>query len=463
MECEAIAKSPAAEGNFLRVCQSAIPQRHRGGSGQRLDRCTDPQQPTRTREEPMRSTTQPSRWRGALTAAVLAGVGAGLGFLVARYGIEMPGINARLEVLNGWDLLALPVLGMLAIAIHEAGHLVGGISRGMRFLLYIVGPFQFSQSESGIRFNWAFNMGTLGGVAACMPDPNRPLQPQLRRLVLGGPLTSLLLALACFWLASMGSDRVSAYALIAGLISLTIFAVTAVPMRAGGFMSDGMQYLELLRGGRAVEERNVLTVLMGQSLAGSRPAQLDGALLAQALAFDSQEPLRRVATRLLAFLHAWDRAELKAAAGHADYLASHIDDYPDGFRQALALELSLFAALERDDAAAAAHWSMRARGGVVDGSRRALAEAALARIEGRFDAAEQSIRAARKLLPRSMDRGGARFTADQIETLEQSLHSAKAAGGHGPARVKPSLCRPSSPGQARAPAGTQSPPHDWDA
>ena len=36
----------------------------------------------------------------------------------------------------------------------------------MRFLLFIVGPFQLSRSQSGIRFNWLFNLGTFGGLAA---------------------------------------------------------------------------------------------------------------------------------------------------------------------------------------------------------------------------------------------------------------------------------------------------------
>jgi len=360
-------------------------------------------------------------WRALAAGLLMAGAGAALGFLVAKYGMQLPGVRERMHALNGWDLLALPVLGLLVIAIHEAGHLLGGMSRGMRFLLYIVGPFQLSQSESGVRFSWVFNLGTLGGVAACTPDASRPLQPQLRRLVAGGPLASLLLALVCFALASLGSDRAAAYALITGLLSLAIFAVTALPMRAGGFMSDGMQFLELLRGGRAVEERNVLTVLMGQSLAGRRPAELDAALIDQALGFASREPLRRIATRLFAFLHAWDRGEIDAAADHADFIAEHINDYPDGFRQSLALELALFAALQRNDAATAAQWLARARGGVVDGARRALAEAAVARAEQRIDAASERIDTGRKLLSRSMDRGGARFTADQLDTLERSL------------------------------------------
>lgn len=369
----------------------------------------------------MSASNKPNSLRALLVGLLMGAAGAGVGFLIARYGIEIPFVRERMSGLNGWDLLALPLLSLLVIAVHEAGHLAGGISRGMRFLLYIVGPFQFSQSASGVRFSWAFNLGTLGGVAACSPDPARPLPRQLRGLVVGGPLSSLVLAIACLALTTLLTDRAAAYALITALLSLAIFAVTAVPMRAGGFMSDGMQYLELLRGGRAVEERNVLTVLMGQSLAGTRPSELDSALLEQALAFDSSEPLRRIATRLFAFLQAWDRGEIDAASGHATYLAAHIDDYPDGFRQSLAIELALFEALQRDNAALAASWLARARGGVVDGARRALAEAAVARVEGRHQAAIERIDAARKLLSRSMDRGSAHFTATQLDTLEHAL------------------------------------------
>jgi hypothetical protein len=377
----------------------------------------------------MSTSKKPNPLRAVLMVLLMASAGAGAGFLVARYGIEVPFVRSRLTGLNGWDLLALPVLGLLVIAVHEGGHLLGGMRRGMRFLLYIAGPFQWSRGESGVHFSWAFNLGTLGGVAACTPDPDRPAAPQLRWMVAGGPLASLLLAFAGVGFAALVEGRPAAYALIVGLLSLAIFCVTAVPMRAGGFMSDGMQFLELLRGGRAVEERNVLMAMLAQSLAGVRPALLDPRLLAQALAFVEPEPLRAVAARLYAFLHAWDSGDDERTRAHAEWLAEHIGDYPDGFRQSLAIELALYAALERSDAEATRGWLLRSRGGVVEASRRALAEAAFAALEEDDAEAEAQLAAAERALPRGMDRGLAQFSRSQIEALRRTLRDRAASAG----------------------------------
>jgi len=192
-------------------------------------------------------------------------------------------------------------------------------------------------------------------------------------------------------------------------------------------MSDGMQFVELLRGGRGVQERNVLMALMAQSLAGVRPGQLDQRLLNEALAFADPEPLRKVAARLYAFLHAWDAGQLDVAAEHRTWLSAHLRDYPDGFRQALAIELALFAALVDRDQAQAREWLRQGRGGVVDASRRALAEAAVACLEDQPDIAAARVQKAKNTLLRGMDRGLAIFSADQIRAIECTLRGLSSA------------------------------------
>lgn len=193
-------------------------------------------------------------------------------------------------------------------------------------------------------------------------------------------------------------------------------------------MSDGMQFLELLRGGRGVEERSRLMTLMAQSLAGVRPAELDPEQIYQALAMVDPEPTHGVAARLYAFLHAWDGGDSAGAIEHADWLGEHIDNYPDGFRQSLAIELALFAALERGEREASRSWLECSSGGVVDASRRALAEAALAVLEQRTVAAEQHLSVAERALSRGMDPGLAKLSSDQIEILRSRLRELTKSG-----------------------------------
>lgn len=361
------------------------------------------------------------RTSALFTALFTGGLGVLLGFFGVRWVAQNGSLRPLLDALGPYDLLALPLLYLMVIAIHELGHLAGGMSRGMRFLILIVGPLRFTRGADGIRFDWFWNAGTLGGLAAAVPDPEKPAEPQLRRLMLGGPLASLLLALFAALLALQLDGRPGAYAVLISAFSALIFLLTATPFRAGGFLSDGMQYLEMLRGGEAVRSRILLTALLGQSMSGVRPRDTDGEILRQVLDSPDREPLRRLSAELLAFLRNWDSGVVDAAEIHLLAIESGIDDYPDGFRQVLAIELALFAALQRGDAASARAWMQRAKGGVVDEARRELAEAATAFVEGDNSITRQALDRGLSRLRQASDSGLAVMTRDQLAALQSRL------------------------------------------
>ena len=125
------------------------------------------------------SAAPPARKRPALKAMLMATLlgagGAVIGYLFGKYAAGLPCLRQHFEALGAVDLLLLPVLILLVLATHEVGHLLGGFSRGMRFLLLIVGPFQWTRSPGGIHFKWVFNLGTMGGIAAATPDPAAPV------------------------------------------------------------------------------------------------------------------------------------------------------------------------------------------------------------------------------------------------------------------------------------------------
>lgn len=364
------------------------------------------------------------RWQIGLVTLVMAIAGGVFGYLLATAGASfLPG-SLSLKALTAWDLLALPVITVFVLAFHEAGHLAGGMSRGMRFLLFIAGPFGWVRGKDGVRFRWFFNLGTLGGVAAAMPVPGQPLKPQLTRLVVGGPLASLVLAAAGFAVFWFVPGRVGAYALVTAGLSLAIFVVTAVPMRSGGFMSDGMQLRQLRRQPAMVERRARLLALMGQGLAGLRPRDYDRESLTHAQAITGDEALYDVGVWLYSYFNALDAGDVAAAEGFLARVEPLFDDYPDGFRQAIAIELALFEALHRRRLDQAHAWLARARGGVVDVSRRRLAEAAVAAREGRHDDALAALKAAEAKLGSSMDAGSTHLSADQVAGLRAELATA---------------------------------------
>lgn len=355
--------------------------------------------------------------RPLLLALALGAGGAVLGYLGARYALQVPGVRAHIEALDSWDLLAVPPMMLFVLAVHELGHLGAGIRRGMRFLLLIVGPFQIARTPDGLRFDWVFNLGTLGGVAAATPDPGRPALPQLRALVLGGPLASLALGLVAGGGSLLLEGRPGAYAFLIAVFSLVIAALTAIPMRAGGFMSDGLQFLELARGGESVRARLALVGLVAQSMGGTRPRELESEILERIDEFADRESLNVLTAHYFALLRAVDRGQIERAAASAHVLGERFDRYPDGFRQALAVELAIFHALCRSDAVSAADWMTRTRGGVVDPSRRALAEAAVATAQGRPEVAAAALARSRAALARAPDAGLRRLTSDQLDAL----------------------------------------------
>jgi len=364
-------------------------------------------------------------WLRLIGFALLgAAVGSGLAWLGIYTGRNLLPLRAALDAVNAWDLLLLPVSILLVLAVHEAGHLFGGYLRGMRFLLYIVGPFQLTRTTSGIRFSWVFNLGTFGGLAAAAPDPDRPIRPQLLSLIAGGPLASLALALFGTGLLFMADGRMAAHGLFIAFVSASIFLVTVIPSRAGGFMSDGMQFIDVLRGGDAVLERQQIMTVMAQSMAGIRPRDWQADWLEQSVQSDSADPLRRVAVRQLAMLAAEDRGDAATADAHAEWLAEHTDDYPQGFRQSLTLELCLHA-LARGNPNGARMWMAQSKGGIVDKARRALAEAELAFAEGDKSLAFSKELQARGQLKHGMDAGLSRLTEERLDALIVRLANKK--------------------------------------
>lgn len=371
-------------------------------------------------------TDRAGKLRGIVLAMLAGAVFGAAGVMAGRAAKGGDWLGQRFDALNAFDLLLLPATFFVVILLHELGHLAGGFARGMRFMLLIVGPLRLRRTVSGLRLDWFLRGDTFGGLAAAMPHPQRPARGQLLALCLGGPLVSLLLAVLALWLSEITEGRWSAHLLILGGMSATIFLATAIPMRAGGFLSDGRQALELLRGGSAVEQRAMLTAAYAQSLSGVRPRDRDPAPLERALALRGEEPMRDVAAALMAYQCALDRRDLAAAGEWIDRVAAGHDDYPPGFRQALACDIAYFSARYRRDPATAAAWYARAKGGVVEPSQRALTEAAIALAGGDALLALQAIGRAEKRLGDSSEAGSIPFLQDELSSLRVEAEAALA-------------------------------------
>ncbi len=359
-------------------------------------------------------------------------VGAAMGVALAHFSgnalIDGP-IEALKARYGGW---AAPLLigtmiaaGWTAIALHELGHLLGGLAVRFRFHFYVAGPLRVDRGAGDrLRVGWNRELGLAGGVASLLPTDPHALPRRLAVLVVGGPAASLLVAAATLALAplpALGPEAGFAAAAL-GILSGAIFLATLVPMRAGGFVSDGGRLLRLLRGGAVAEREAAVLALVALSAAGTPPREWPADLVHRGL-----EPrdgsLEECSGATLAYCHALDAGDVDGAARHLDRALGLLPALPPLMAPSLYAEAAYFQAAHRGRADAARAWLARipTKAMMVKPYDRARAEAAVALAEGDLAGAARLAREGLAALPAycALERAG----------LEELLRRAEAPAG----------------------------------
>jgi len=362
----------------------------------------------------------------------LASLGALFGFGFAFGSMVLSGAKVGLSehfTINLWTLAALPLMWMLTVLVHEFGHLLGGRLAGMRALMLFAGPLHFDFGADRLRLRLNRVASTWGGLAVCAPVGALRAR-DVALLVACGPVASLVLAAG----AGLGGVALGGwwggFVFGTGALSLFIGIATLLPVRAGGYMSDGGQLLGLARGDRRSSQQLALSALMAQSYSGVRPRAWDSALLD---AIDSErgdsegdDPNMRAYALLLDAVRAEDRNELALAdtrwrdlaqvLAEADAQAMSI-----AMRRALALPIATWIGYRRREAQSARAWLQAARGGFGDPASLAFAEAAVHLAEGDASAARSMLAKARAALPQMADRGSAIVLAESLHAMQSEL------------------------------------------
>jgi hypothetical protein len=304
--------------------------------------------------------------------------------------------------------LALVPLIFLAMALHEVGHVIGGLIAGFRFISLVAGPLRVIATARGMRVGLNRNLDLAGGMAATLPKDVRNLQPRLMVAVGGGPLSSLLLGLAAGGLAIRllpEAPDLGALAGMAGLAALAIFLATISPHETGGAQSDGAQLLALLRGGPQMELYKLILEIQAASLQGGRPRDWPIARLAQAMANSEQRDDDWAQAGLLAYYHALDSGETSAAGRLLEQLSDNFEGYSPGMRHSLALEVAFYQARYCQDPSRGHDWLRRGRDGLFGAHTRLRAEAALLLAEEQPGPAAQKAREGLRAAKGFFDRG----------------------------------------------------------
>ncbi|WP_165967447.1 M50 family metallopeptidase [Luteimonas aestuarii] len=371
-------------------------------------------------------------WRSLLVFVLWLVAGGVIGALAAWTGIGLhrlsgawlPPVSAGIAVVAGL-LMLWP-----HIVLHEAGHAVAGLARGMRPIAFGVGPLRWDRGESGWRFRRGNGIAGISGFAALLPVGERGLSRGDQALFLsGGPLANLLTAAVAFALAWVAADSrwlasvlfgTAAGALLLGLVNL-------LPFHSQGWRSDGRGLLDLLRGSPDAALQQRLNQVMALTMAGVRPRDWPDTLLPEPPPIaSSPTPMLAANVHLLRLSWAMDRGDDATAAGSARQLTAAYHDLPVAFRPHLATALAGHAARNLRDAEVLAAWRPLCEGGITDLSFiRAWLDAELAVLTGAADAGA-AIAAARALLPLAPDPVTMRLLGEYLDALSGRLPTHRA-------------------------------------
>lgn len=357
----------------------------------------------------------------AISMAVGGTLGA-LGVLVGRQaGLHVEtraAVRAVLDVGIWWLL----IWWMVAVLLHEVGHMLAGFSQRMGFLFLTVGPFRLRQSVSGLRFEWAgFGMG-FGGLTAMMPNPNTELSRQLRVMIMGGPVASLLLcAVGGIMALAGGSLLAHGYMLLA--VSAFIFGITVLPLRIGPMQTDGAQFLALQQGSREVQVRHQVIALYGQSANGVRPRDWDAGTLADLASLQTDDKRQLAMIAWMRFHHALDARRLDDAESALTELLAHPEVFGGGYDQAVAAEGAFFHGRYKRNVEMAEHWLAKSQGGSVEPAMRQLAKAAVAWAKGDFGQARSDAEAGLLKLTKGSSLGINHLIESELRSLLAAVSS----------------------------------------
>ena len=366
-----------------------------------------------------------------LVGIVIGALGAAFGRSLAAGQVDWPWPAVSVPLFLAATLLTL----WPNIVLHEAGHALAGMARGLRPIAFGLGPLRWERGRSRWRFRRGGRIAGIAGFASLLPQGERGLSRRDQMTYLaGGPLMNLATAALAFALLPLAADApgLGACVLGAGVSAAVLGMINLVPFHSQGWRSDGRGLLDLLRRTPEAALQQQVHHLLALTMAGVRPRDWPEALLPAPIDTPSS-PMLAVNGDVLRLAWAMDRGDDRAAADAARRATAAYATVPEALRPHIAVSLAGHAARGRRDPVLLAAWRPLCEGGITDLSlQRAWLDAELAALSGRDDA-RAAITAARALLDRAPDPVTARLLGEYLDALERPLRHAAAAS---PADVK---------------------------
>jgi hypothetical protein len=162
-------------------------------------------------------------------------------------------------------MIGIVIMALIVLAVHELGHLIVGLWLGFRFELFIVGPLGIKRENDKVKVYLNKNLGYYGGVAATSPiHHDKENAKKFARILLAGPIASILFAIVCFAMAYLADKPLGIIFYVGGITSIAIFFTTTIPSRTGMFFTDRKRYQRLVNPGKDQEVELAMLNILGQ-------------------------------------------------------------------------------------------------------------------------------------------------------------------------------------------------------
>lgn len=162
-------------------------------------------------------------------------------------------------------MVGIFLIGFIVLGAHELGHLITGLISGFRFELFVIGPLGIKRENDEIKVYFNKDLAYYGGVAGTSPvDDDKDNAKKFARILLAGPIASLLFAVVCFAGAYFAGKPLGIIFYTGGVISIAIFFVTTIPSRTGMFFTDRKRYQRLMTPGKDQQVELAILNIMGK-------------------------------------------------------------------------------------------------------------------------------------------------------------------------------------------------------